>query len=121
MQLYELKTLIATCSASTPDSIACQAVSQADTTDIKDMSELFKGFQYNIPLEGWVTSNVTDMSSMFWGAINFNQPINNWDTSKVRDMSGMFRGAIRFNQPLSSWSTSNVVMIQDMFNNAKKL
>ncbi len=35
----------------------------------------------------WDTSNVTNMSNMFWGATNFNQDyISRWDTSNVIDM-----------------------------------
>ena len=38
----------------------------------------------------WNTSNVTDMSKMFYNANEFNDDIGNWDTSKVTDMSLMF-------------------------------
>ena len=38
----------------------------------------------------WNTSNVTDMSNMFYCATNFNQDIGNWDTSNVTSMRYMF-------------------------------
>ena len=54
----------------------------------------------------WDTSNVTDMSGMFYYAKKFNQDIGNWDTSNVTDMSYMFYYAEDFNQDISMWDTS---------------
>ena len=53
---------------------------------------------FNQDLSTWVTSSVTDMNSMFQGAIRFNQHGHVgtvWDTSKVTDMSNMFNSAGR--------------------------
>ena len=41
-------------------------------------------------IENWDVSNVTNMSSLFYGARSFNQPLNNWNVSKVEDMAWMF-------------------------------
>ncbi len=40
---------------------------------------------FNKPLNDWDTSNVTDMTYMFFAA-TFNQPLNDWDTSSVTNM-----------------------------------
>ena len=39
---------------------------------------------------GFDTSQVTDMSCMFYDASSFNQPIGQWKTNQVTDMRGMF-------------------------------
>ena len=55
---------------------------------------------FQLLLNNWNVSNVTNMYGMFWGAESFNQPLNNWNVSNVEDMEGMFAGAQSFNQPL---------------------
>ena len=47
-------------------------------------------------IENWDVSNVTNMSSLFYGARSFNQPLNNWNVSNVRYMGGMFEYAESF-------------------------
>lgn len=64
------------------------------------------------------TSRVTNMGSMFSGAIAFNQPIGNLDTSNVTNMVNMFREARNFNQPIGSWDTSKVTDMDGMFEGA---
>ena len=51
-------------------------------------------------------SNVSNMSSMFSGAVSFNQPLN-WDVSNVTNMRCMFYVWKSFNQPLN-WNVNNV-------------
>ena len=41
-------------------------------------------------ISSWDTSNVTDMSRMFYQSGDFNRDIGGWDTSNVIDMSYMF-------------------------------
>ena len=53
------------------------------------------------------TSNVNDMSGMFRDAVLFDQPLD-FNTSSVTDMSEMFNGTLAFNQSLS-FDTSNVI------------
>ena len=84
----ELKNLVFT------DGIKLSCV---DTSLITDMSYIFhkserKDFE---GIEYWDTSNVDDMSFMFFWAIEFNHTLNNWNVSKVKNMSGMFQAAIK--------------------------
>jgi len=96
------------------------------TTLMTDMSSMFNfegvewslKFVFNHPIDSWDTSNVTNMSSMFYSSRAFNQPLSSWDTSKVTNMSNMFNNAVAFNQPLNSWNTANVTDMQQMFNSA---
>ena len=46
----------------------------------------------------WDTSQVTNMSLMFFCASAFNQPVNLWDTSAVTTMNSMFASASAFNE-----------------------
>ena len=77
-----------------------------DTTNVTNMSEVFynaQGFNY-AGIDNWNTSNVTDMSKMFAYTDSFNQSLNQWDTSNVTNMSEMFRGAQAFNSDISNWN-----------------
>ena len=90
-----------------------------DTSNITDMSEMFyDALSFNQPLNDWDTSNVTNMSRMFYLAKSFNQPLNDWNTSNVTNMSEMFHFAYRFNQSLDKWDTSNVNNMSKMFSGA---
>jgi surface protein len=81
-------------------------------------------FRYDYKLEQaesishWDTSNVTDMSHMFWDAEAFNQPVSSFDTSNVTNMAYMFKNAYAFNQPVSNFDTSNVTNMAWMFSRA---
>ncbi|WP_282122121.1 BspA family leucine-rich repeat surface protein [Algibacter mikhailovii] len=72
-------------------------ISDWDTSNVTDMSSLFYDREYfNEDISGWDVSNVTDMSRMFSNAWSFNYPIGNWDVSHVTDMAEMFAGADNF-------------------------
>lgn len=84
----------------------------------------------------WNTSNVTNMSDMFYGVdlgyhgrdtclnTKYVNRINNsyiaWDTSNVTDMSNMFAfSTVRFPM-IYDWDTSNVTNMSGMFYRAKE-
>ena len=92
-----------------------------DTSLITDMSGLFEdcGREDFSGIELWNTSQVTNMSSMFFGAEFFNAPIGCWDVSGVKNMDAMFAEAPAFNQPLNMWNTSRVTSMRCMFNLAE--
>ncbi|MCK5523939.1 MAG: BspA family leucine-rich repeat surface protein, partial [Thiomargarita sp.] len=88
-------------------------------SNVTDMSSLFFGATaFNQNLSSWNVSNVTTMSKMFDEATAFNQNISSWDVSNVTEMSYMFSGATAFNQDISSWDVSNVTNMGGMFNAA---
>jgi len=58
---------------------------------------------------------VTNMSSMFLGAIIFNQDIGDWDVSTILNMNDMFNDARAFNQDISGWDVSSVTSMRAMF------
>ncbi|MFO7843224.1 MAG: BspA family leucine-rich repeat surface protein [Bacteroidales bacterium] len=70
---------------------------------------------FNQDIGSWNVSNVTSMSSMFYGATSFNQNIDTWDVSNVEDMGGMFYNASSFNQDIGNWNVSSVINMQGMF------
>ena len=70
-----------------------------------------------------VTSNVTDMTYMFYNCSQLTQlDLSNWDTSSVTNMSYMFRDCSQLTQlDVSNWDTSNVTSVSNMFNNCPNL
>ena len=87
-----------------------------DTSEITDMSSLFfKNKMFNGHIELWDVSNVEYMYRMFCYAYKFNQPIGDWNVSNVTDMRSMFCCAYKFNQPIGDWNVSNVTDMSEMF------
>ena len=77
------------------------------TSDVTDMSGMFyDDAAFNQDISSWDVSSVTNMRAMFAGADAFNQGIGSWDVSSVTNMSEMFEGATSFNQDLSGWCVS---------------
>jgi surface protein len=60
-------------------------------------------------------SEVTNMSSMFYGAAAFDGDLGGWDVSNVTDMSFMFNMASSFNGDISGWDVGNVTNMYAMF------
>lgn len=104
-------------SVTSSGSIVCDAdMSQlfAACTNLSDISAL----------ASWDTSNVTDMSSMFFDtSIEDVAALGSWDTSGVTDMSGMFQFCLSLKDAtaIGSWDTSNVTSIGGMFEWCTKL
>jgi len=93
-----------------------QAVSHLYVSQVTNMAHMFDGAQmFNQDLQSWNTTNVVDMSFMFYRATAFNQAVSHLDVSQVKNMSGMFDGAENFNQDLQSWNTTRVVDMSFMF------
>ena len=73
-------------------------------------------------ISSWDTSNVTNMSYMFYRTGRPSSPfildLSSWNTSNVTNMKGMFGDigtSSTFTLDISSWDTSNVTNMSDMF------
>jgi len=91
---------------------AWRRLSEMDTSNVDDMSNLRLGDNFDEPIN-FNTSQVNNMSGMFYGCENFNQPLD-FNTSQVENMSGMFNKCRSFNQPLD-FNTSQVTNMNYMF------
>lgn len=94
------------------------AIDIPDLSNVDSMASMFQGcslLKGNGAMSNWEMGNVTNMSSMFGGAVEFNQDITNWEVSNVTDMSGLFEGGSSFNQSLGGWNVSQVSDMNDIF------
>ena len=70
----------------------------------------------------WNTSNITDMSFLFYEKFSFNDDISNWDTSNVDNFQGMFQSATSFNQiNIRNLVVDSTAVLTNMFINAIEL
>jgi len=91
-------------------------ISNWNVSNITDMSYLFEGkIDFNEDISKWDTAKVKYMENMFYDAYSFNQDISNWNVSNVNNMSLMFVSASSFNQNINKWNTSNVKNMNHMF------
>ncbi|EQA5421191.1 immunoglobulin-like domain-containing protein [Enterococcus hirae] len=96
-----------------------EGLSQLDTSNVTDMSKMFKGMSSTTSLDvsGFDTSKVTNMQHMFSGMSSVTSlDVSGFDTSNVTDMANMFRGMSSVTSlDVSGFDTSNVTTMQDMF------
>ena len=91
-----------------------------DTSNITDMSYLFKDSKFNGDISKWNVSNVTNMQAMFADS-EFNGDLSKWDVSNVTNMHCMFNDS-KFtgeNGNISNWNVKKVNRIEFMFSNTK--
>jgi surface protein len=91
-------------------------VTNVCTSQITDMSNLFyRNETFNQDISNWDVSNVTKMENMFYSAYAFNQDISNWNVSSVVNMNRMFYQTKAFNQEIGKWDVSKVEIMGSMF------
>ena len=112
----DFKTAVDNCLAYDDTGVACCGINYDPNCGDPSTARCGPAGCDEMPL--WDTSSVTDMSSMFDGAISFNADISEWDTSSVTSMSGMFIYATAFNADISAWDTSSVTDMGSMFSYA---
>lgn len=96
-----------------------------DTSNVTDMSCMFYG-SYNLEeldLTCFDTAKVTNMNAMFAGLKSLEDiDVSSFDTSKVKNMGRMFEYCSNLTElDLSGFNTSKVTTMKSMFNNCRKL
>ena len=111
--------------------------SNLDVSSVTNMHGMFSDANFSdlTSLADWDTSNVTDMSSMFWNRsymhgshstknlISDLTPLAHWNTGKVINMSYMFAGNsdVIDLKPIANWDISNVKGSFNLFADDSKL
>ena len=90
-----------------------------DTSKVTDMGSMFSRCRNitSLDLSGWDVSNVTDMFDMFGGCISLTSlDLSGWNTRKVTDMTKMFSSCRSLTSlDVSGLDTSNVKYMVYMF------
>ncbi len=100
-------------------SLSSVDVSNFNTRQVKDMSEMFYGTGIEaLDLSSFDTSQVTNMNGMFFLSNLRQVNLANFDTSQVADMGSMFSRANFTSIDVSSFETSQVTNMASMFDRA---
>ena len=98
--------------------------SKIDTSKVKNMNNMFTNSSFlKLDLNTWDTSNVEDMSYMFYQMDSVTKlDLNTLDTSKVKNMSSMFYQTSYLKElNIQNWNTSNVEDMRNMFDQSIEL
>ena len=100
-------------------SISCSRYFRISNQLCESMNFYGKTIKFN----GFDTSKVTDMGSMFSRCSNITSlDLSGWDVSNVTDMFDMFSGCISLTSlDLSGWNTSKVTDMTEMFSRCRSL
>ena len=102
------------------------AIQNIDVSLIEDLSDLFVDIADRVKtldLSGWKTSNVKNMSYMFYCCARLESiNLSGWDTSNVENMAWMFSCCRKIKSiDVSDWDTSKVNNMGYMFYECAKL
>ena len=87
-----------------------------DTSEVTDMSELFRNTKFIGDISKWNTSKVTDINYMFYSSV-FNGDLSDLDMSNVRRADKAFMHS-RFTGDLSKWKF-NIENPESIFKGSK--
>ncbi|MBC74923.1 MAG: hypothetical protein CME64_02820 [Halobacteriovoraceae bacterium] len=91
-------------------------VDGGDTSNVKNMSYMFYNSSSAVPnTTNWNTHRVTNMDNMFYQSDAASPNTTNWDVSNVRTMYRMFYNADIANPNTSSWKTDKLTNTYQMF------
>ena len=81
------------------------------------LTSLARSFEssYEVILPTTLPATVTDISYMFWRSVFSNEYIEGWDTSNVTNMRGLFGGSASGSVNLVSWDVARVTDMSWMF------
>ena len=100
------------------------SVEELDTSNVTDMSRLFYNCKSlsSVNLSNLNTSKVTNMYGMFYYTALTSLDLSNLDTSNVTNMSWMFRNCKSLTSlNVSNWDTSNLTDMSQIFANCTNL
>ena len=104
---------------------AIEGLQNLNTSEVTDMSGMFYGCSAltALDLSSFNTMNVTDMNAMFYGCSALTSLVlKNFNTSHVTDMSGMFYGCSALTSlDFKNFNTSNVIGMRSMFSRCSAL
>ena len=96
-----------------------ESVAGGVTSEVTNMAYMFYGASLANPdTSNWVTSNVTSIASMFRNATSANPDTSGWNTSNMTQMGSVFAGASSATPNTSGWDTSKVKKMELMFDGA---
>lgn len=91
-----------------------------DTSNVTNMYRAFYNCNNFSPkISSWNLSNVTSLKEAFYGCYHFNDDISGWDVINVTDMGATFMLALKFDGKIEKWTVSNVTSMNSMFHTAR--
>ena len=121
-EVTSMKQMFRDCSALDSDSLD---LSGFNTSNVTNMSKMFYGCNTldSLDLSSFDTSNVTDMKQMFWGCGKITGlDLSEFDAKNVTDISFMFKGCSALDTlNMSGFDATNLKIMKNLFKNCTVL